>query len=202
VLRAIACPFIIALVDGFASACADVFRGAQAMVEGDSILCHRAEDICPEYATVEEFVAFVDQDPVQVMLWRLEAQRTLESYLHPNVPSFDFAMLMICQHPLLIPGVEGLLAGPLRSNDGMQVIGISAKFVCLDRCLKSSPLGRRPAVVVVEFPELLLLLIMFCQRNRFMFAFSQINDFFQANCFFCELHCVRARSLSGRSINC
>jgi formate hydrogenlyase subunit 6/NADH:ubiquinone oxidoreductase subunit I len=38
------------------------------MVGGDSILCRRGEDICPEDAIVEGFLAFVDLTTVQVIL--------------------------------------------------------------------------------------------------------------------------------------
>jgi hypothetical protein len=102
------------------------------MVGADAVLCRRAEDIGPDYATVEKFVAFVCLAPVQVMLWRLKTQRELEVYLGPKAPPLDVAMDMMCQHALLILGVESLLFSSHRWNDEIEVIGIHTRFECLD----------------------------------------------------------------------
>jgi hypothetical protein len=84
--------------------------------------------------------------------------------------SRDASVRLLCQHPLLLAGVEDALAPELCESAPMRMIGLSAKFVCLYRCLTALRQQRRPAVVLTRCAGLLPLLAALCRHRAIPFA--------------------------------
>jgi hypothetical protein len=187
-LRQFAVPFTVVLADGvggtdvdtvsrlvaFArpSLCPDWLANPAADVS-DVVLYRSADTLGPGFAAAQQLVAFITPTPIQLMLLRLAARQQLEQFLgagEAGWPARETATRQICNHPLLVPGFENALAPPLRSDDTMRLIGTSAKFVCLDRCLSALQRQRRPTLIVTQFPGLLQLVGDFCKLKLYSFA--------------------------------
>jgi hypothetical protein len=143
----------------------------------DLMHCRRASDFGEGYAINQSYVAFVTMTPIQLLLWRLSLLRQLDRYLlsHPgrSVSNNEIGR-MIYSHPLLIPGLAESLAVDIQSNENLRLVGISAKFICLDRCISVLIEEHRTVIIMTQFLPLLPLLEALCKFK--VAAFAVLSD--------------------------
>jgi hypothetical protein len=131
------------------------------------LLCRRAADLDPAHSAREEFVAFLGFTPLQALLWHFAQTGRLGQLLGGTPPpiSVELASAAICDHPLLLDGVRDKLSDQIVSEDVTVLIGLSAKLICLDRCMPSLIARRRTVIIVTESPVLKLPRTLFSRIN-------------------------------------
>ena len=113
---------------------------------------------------VQEFVAFVSPTPVQLFLSHLiqthELQRICSSSNNQyfNSVSNETLLQLLFNHPFLIEGVESYLSTTITCDKRSRLIGVSSKFIVLDRILQSSIRGKIRIVVYAKSKKLFQLI--------------------------------------------
>jgi hypothetical protein len=180
-------PFTIALLDSAYDVDVELVKEVIAFVRpaigsnwlnsdlDDVILCRKASSLNGNFEYKQEFVGFLSPTAIQLMLLKMARMQQLDRFFKGQAwLPIEVLIRKICNHPCLLEGLEGLLIDQLRSDDKVKIIGLSSKFICLDRCLATLQKQHRRPIIMTQQPNLLELLEEFCKIN--LWAFATLSD--------------------------
>lgn len=144
------------------------------------ILCRTCRSISSLDCSTKEYIGFIMPTSIQRMMLRLIDLHQLHRICQPedrylfDFTSNDILSQKVCDHPYLIDGAESFLTLKIGGEKRNRLVGVSSKFVVLDRIL---PITLRKNVKVVIFTKsnsFLRLIEEFCNISNW--PYLVVND--------------------------